>query len=83
MPLCIFPWVQDHAIPYWKDLRGGKYFQRELIFGNTINICQDIMKSANLLHKQGFDDSQSSTTVQNENLACLAALLLNSQVLSP
>ena len=30
---------------------------------STLKNCQDILKNANLLHKQGFDDSQMKTTV--------------------
>ena len=35
---------------------GLKFLTRSLI-------CQDVLKSTNLLNKRGFDDSQSSTTV--------------------
>ena len=41
--------------------------QRYLI---TLNIYQDVLKSRNLLHKQGFVDSQFGTTViHSQNLA--------------
>ena len=30
----------------------------------TFKICQDVLKSANLLHKRGLDDFQSHTTVK-------------------
>ena len=32
--------------------------------GSTLNIHQDGLKSGNLLHKQGFVDSQFGTTVR-------------------
>ena len=30
--------------------------------GSTLNICQDVLKSASLLQKQGFVDSQMHTS---------------------
>ena len=48
---------QGHRVPHWKALSSGKYEPRRLRFGSSLNICQDVLKSANLLHKQGFDDS--------------------------
>ena len=36
---------------------------RWLICYSTLNICQHVLKGVNLLHKWGFDDTQSSTTV--------------------
>ena len=30
---------------------------------STLNICQNMLKSANLLHKWGFGDSQSNCTI--------------------
>ena len=45
---------------------------RGQICGNTLNIYQDILKSGNLLHKQGFVDSQSSSTVEADcNQFCM------------
>ena len=49
--------VQGNTIPHLKDLRYGKYEKRGLSFGSTSSICQGILKSDNLLHKQGFVDS--------------------------
>ena len=42
----------------------------------TVNIYQDILKSANLLHKKGFVDSQPWNIVHGQNLYmhCDAAL---------
>ena len=63
--------VQDHSVPQWKALRCGKYEPRGLSCGSTFNICQDVLKSANLIHKQGFVNSQMQTianTIKNESL---------------
>ena len=62
--------VQGHTIPPWKALRYGKYNSRGISCGSTLNIYQDILKSGNLLHKQGFVDSQFGTTV-NYGWICL------------
>ena len=40
-----------------------KYEAGALSCGSTLNVCQDILKSANLLHKGGFIDSQMINTV--------------------
>ena len=50
--------VNSLTVPQRKDLRYGKYQAKGLSFN-----CQDALKSANLLHKQGFVDSQVKTTV--------------------
>ena len=42
----------------WKALKYGKNETRGLICGSTSSICQDALKSINLLHKFGFVDSQ-------------------------
>ena len=55
--------VNSHTVPYWKALRYGKDGLRGLSCGITSSICQDILKSDNLLHKQGFVDSQMKSTV--------------------
>ena len=34
----------------------------------TFNIYQDVLKSGDLLHKRGLDDSQSHTTVDKNQL---------------
>ena len=46
-----------------KAFRHGKYETKGLSCGITSSICQDVLKSDNLLHKQGFVDSQMKTTV--------------------
>ena len=55
--------VQGHTVPHWKALRYGNDESRGISYNSTLNICQDVLKSGNLLHKRGFDDSQSHTTV--------------------
>ena len=45
------------------DLRYGKDDSRGLSCGSTLNIRQDVLKSGNLLHKQGIVDSQFGTTI--------------------
>ena len=52
-----------YALSHWKALSHGKYEQRGLSCGSTLNIFQDILRISNLLHKQGFVDSQMKTTV--------------------
>ena len=54
--------VHGHTVPHWKALSSGKYYPRWLSCGST-NICQDVPKRANLLHKWGFDVPQTHTTV--------------------
>ena len=46
-----------------KALRYGKDDSRGQTCGSTLNIHQDVLKSGNLQHKQGFVDSQFGTTV--------------------
>ena len=46
-----------------KALSSGKYELSGLCFGSTLNICQDFLKSDNLLHKQSFVDYQIKDTV--------------------
>ena len=50
-------------MPHLKGLRYTKDGTRTLGYGCTSSIFQDVMKSDNLLHKQGFVDSFSQTTV--------------------
>ena len=52
-----------HAVPHWKALRYGKYGLRNLGCGSTFSICQDVLKSDNLLHKRGLVDYQMVATV--------------------
>ena len=47
----------------WKALRHGKYEPGGLSCSSTLKICHDMLKSANLLLKQGFDDSKSPGTI--------------------
>ena len=54
--------VQGHKVPHLNALRYGKFESRELGCGSTSSICQDALKSDNLLHKWGFVDSQMKTT---------------------
>ena len=55
--------VYGQTVPHWKALRNGKDGSRELSCGSTSSICQGILKSHNLLHKQGFVKTQSLHTV--------------------
>ena len=55
--------AHGHAIPHFKALRYGKDYLR-VSCGSTYNICQDFLKSENLLHEKGFVDSRMKTTVQ-------------------
>ena len=57
--------VQGHTVPHLKALGSGKYGPRGLWCDSTLNICQVDLKIANLLHKWGFVDSQTQTTVHN------------------
>ena len=58
--------VQGHTVPYLKGLRYGKDESKGLNCGCTSVICQDVMKSDNLLHKQGFVDSQMVANVERK-----------------
>ena len=55
--------VKGHTVPHWKDLRYGKDEIRGLTRGSISRICQDVLKSVNLLHNWGFVDSQMVGTV--------------------
>ena len=55
--------VQDHKVPHLKALRWGKFESKEVSCGSTFIICPSALKSANLLHEQGFVDSQMVATV--------------------
>ena len=57
------PKVQGQTVPHLKALRYGIYETRGLNSGSTSSICQDMLKSDNLLRKWGFVESQSVTTV--------------------
>ena len=57
--------VQGHTVPYRKSLKYGIYERRGLSCGSTSSICQDFLKSDNLLHKQGFVDFLLQTIVNH------------------
>ena len=56
--------VQGSTVPNLKDLRYGKDESRGLSWSCTSSIFQDVMKSDNFLHKQGFVDSLLQTIVR-------------------
>ena len=58
--------VFGHTVPHWKALRYGKDGSKGLSCGSTSSICEDFLKSDNLLHKQGLVDSQLKTTVTKQ-----------------
>ena len=51
-----------------KAVKNGKYEKRGLSGGSTPSFCQDFLKSDNLLHKQGFVDFQTKTTVHAKRI---------------
>ena len=57
--------VKGHTVPHWQALENGKHEKRWLNCNSSFNTSQEFLNSANLLHKRGFDDSQSSNTVTN------------------
>ena len=60
--------VQGHTVPHWKTLRYGKDGSREFGCGSNSSICQDVLKSVNLLHKRGFVYLQMKTNVQKKSV---------------
>ena len=54
--------VQGHTVPHLKALRCGIDHIKRLSCGSTFIICQAFL-STDLLHKQGFVDSQMVATV--------------------
>ena len=42
--------LQGYTVPNWKALKNDKYEARGLRFSSTLKICQDVLKSVNLLH---------------------------------
>ena len=54
MPYLWYPLSYSHTVTHCEGLRYGKDESRELSCGCTSSICQDVMKSDNLLHTQGF-----------------------------
>ena len=57
--------IQGHTVAHLKALTYGKYETRGLSCGSTLSIFKDVLKSGNLLHKRGFVDSQTVTTISN------------------
>ena len=55
--------VQGRTVPHWKALRYGNHGSRGLSCSSTSRLCQYILKSDNLLHKEGFVKTQSLQTV--------------------
>ena len=55
--------VKGHTVPDWKALCNVKYESRGLSYDSTLSIFQDVLKSGNLLHEQGFVHSQMYTIV--------------------
>ena len=75
MPCCIFEASlgTGHTVPHCKAFRYGKEDSRGQSCGSTLYINEDVLKSRNLLYKQGFVDSQFGTTVHRTcvvNKAC-------------
>ena len=66
--------IEGHIVHQWKALRYSKDDSRGLSCGSTLNIHQNLLKSGNLLHKQGFVDSQFCTTVHYSRLTAAIAL---------
>ena len=54
--------ILGHTLPHSKVLRYGKDDLRGLSCGSTSSICEDVLKSDNLLHKQAFVKTQSLRT---------------------
>ena len=67
-------------IPHLRALR--KYEPGGLGCDCTLNNCQNILKSANLLHKQGFVDSQMKTTVGMHQLKVFFKLIQKIKIIS-
>ena len=61
-------WGTGSCIPHLKAVKNGKYEKRGLSGGSTPSFCQDFLKSNNLLHKQGFVDFQTKTTVHAKRI---------------
>ena len=52
--------VEGNKVPQLKALIYGEY---EPMLDRNFNICQEVLKRTNLLHKQGFVDSEKETIV--------------------
>jgi len=70
--------VQDHSVPQRKPLRCGKFEARGLSCGSFFNIGQDILKSANSIHKQGFVNSQVQTIANRKKDSSMTNVSLKS-----
>ena len=67
-------------VPHWKALSYGDNEFRGLSCRRNSRICQDILKSGNLLHKQGFVETQSLRNVNETKLLTFFTLsFLNCQ----
>ena len=54
---------KGYAVPHWKAFSSGKYEPGGLSCGSTLNICQGVLKSVNLLRKRGFISFPMTITV--------------------
>ena len=52
--------VQGLIVPHWKALRCARHEP----IASTLNICHEVLKIANLPHRQDFVNSQLQTTVR-------------------
>ena len=62
----LLAWVIQY--PIGEPTRYGKYDSRVFSCGSTSSICQDVLKSDNLLHKRGSVDSQFGSSVSSYSL---------------
>ena len=46
--------IQSHTVPHLKALISGKNEPRGLRYGSTFRVCQALLKSAILLHKEAY-----------------------------
>ena len=73
--------LQGHPVTHYIALSNGKYELRGLCCGSTVNICQGILKSANLLHKWGFVKTQSLRTVRTVRTSMIMKVISNKRTL--
>ena len=60
--------IQEHTVNHWKALTYFMYLgQKGLSCCCTLSICQDVMKSGNLVLKQGLVVSHMVTIVTTVN----------------
>ena len=67
--------VKSGTAFHWKACRWDEYEPRGLSCGSAFNIFQDILKSDNLLDKQGFVDSQTKILSLKQLKDCKINLL--------